>query len=376
VTRPPGTTCILLCALWANSFTCGATPEPVFPTETWDTLAPDAVGLDRATLDRLAEHVGGRGCVVRHGYLVYAWGDITEARDVASAFKPVLSTLLFFAVQDGLITSPHAPVAGHEPRLLELNADKDGRITWKQLAQQTSGYGLAEPPGTAYSYNDHAITLYYDTLMNRVFQTHGNQVLNRYLAGPLSFQDPASFEAFGPRDRPGRLAISSRDFARFGLFILRHGRWADRQLLDPAHIDTMLNSILPADTPITGGQEAPMLDGQRSLGGGRTITQVGPGFYSYNWWRNGIDRNGHRLYVDGPEDLLLAGGHGGRRNLWIFPSLDLIVVWNDSRITDHDESPGNPDTLSNQAVRIILTAFTGNPDEPPQTRPAANLDPR
>lgn len=335
-----------------------AAVTPVFPGATWETRSPAEVGLDEAILDQLAEHVGGRGCVVRHGYAVYSWGDVARSGDVASAFKPVLSTLLFFAVQAGLLDGPETLVADHELRLRELNAEKDGRITWTHLAQQTSGYGLAEEPGAAYSYNDYAITLYYDTLMDRVFEAHGDQILTQYFAEPLEFEDPFTFEAFGPRDRPGRLGISVRDFARFGLLILRNGQWRGEQLLDHRYIKSMLDTILPADTPITSGEDAPMLDGQRSLGGHKTITGVGPGFYSYNWWRNGVDRDGNRLFVDGPKDLILAGGHGGRRNLWVFPSQDLIVVWNDSRISDHDASPGNPSTLSNQAVQLMMAAIT------------------
>jgi hypothetical protein len=36
-------------------------------------------------------------------------------------------------------------------------------------------YGLKEPPGVAYSYNDYALALYYDTLMERFLKI--NQIL-------------------------------------------------------------------------------------------------------------------------------------------------------------------------------------------------------
>lgn len=353
----------VLCAVTMVALAAHAeSVNSVFPGAVWEERTPEETGLSSAALRALAEHVGGRGCVVRHGYMVYSWGAIDRPGDVASAFKPLLSTLLFFAVQEGLVESVDAAVADHEPRLRALNPDKDGRITWRHLAQQTSGYGLAEKPGEAYSYNDYAITLYYDTLMNRVFEAHGNEVLSRYLGEPLQFEDPYTFEAFGSHDRPGRLGISVRDFARFGQFILHAGRWHDEQLLDMNWINEMLNSILPAETPITSGDDAPMLEGQRTLGGGKTITAVGPGFYSFNWWRNGVNRAGERLYADAPEDLILASGHGGRRNLWVFPSQDLVVVWNDSHIDDHDDSPSNPDTRSNQAVRLMMAAITDAPE--------------
>jgi CubicO group peptidase (beta-lactamase class C family) len=133
---------------------------------------------------------------------------------------------------------------------------------------------LAEAPGEAYSYNDYALALYYDTLMNKVFEAHADQVLTQRLGNPLGFEDPYTFEAFGPRNRPGRLAISMRDFARFGLFILHGGRWGDEQLVARAYVEEMFTSIVPADTPVTRGEGAPMLEGQRTLGGGKTITEV------------------------------------------------------------------------------------------------------
>ncbi|HEY7312691.1 MAG TPA: hypothetical protein VH643_25220 [Gemmataceae bacterium] len=96
-----------------------------------------------------------------------------------------------------------------------------------------------------------------------------------------------------------------------------------------------------------------MLPKQRSLGGGKNITRVGPGYYSFNWWLNGTDKDGRCLFVDAPPDAFVASGHGGERMLWIFPSLDLVVAWNDGRIDDHDASPGNAKTKCNQAARLI-----------------------
>ena len=57
-----------------------------------------------------------------------------------------------------------------------------------------------------------------------------------------------------------------------------------------------------------------------------------------------------------PPDAFAASGHGGMRVLFLVPSLDLIVCWNDSRIEDHDKSPDNPVTKMNQAARLIREA--------------------
>lgn len=333
--------------------------DAVFPGAHWATRSPESEGLSLARLEELARLVGGRGCVVRHGYMVYSWGDQSKSSDVASAFKPVLSTLLLLAVQEGRLWSVDDLVADVEPRLRTLNGGKDGRITWRHLASQTSGYGLVESPGAAYSYNDFALTLYYDQLTQKVFQTNGTEALRTRLAEPLQFEDAATFDAFHRADRQGRLALSVRDFARFGLLYLRNGRWRDRQLIKPEFVQMAINSPIPARTPLTSGREAEMLPGQHSIGGGKNITRVGPGYYSFNWWLNRTNAGGQRLYVDAPPDAYVASGHGGKRTLWLFPSLDMIVSWNDSPMDDHDKSPGNPDSKCNQAARLMVAAVSG-----------------
>jgi hypothetical protein len=97
----------------------------------------------------------------------------------------------------------------------------------------------------------------------------GVRGLKEQLGDVLGFQDRYTFQAFGPDDRPGRLAISVRDLARFGLLYLRDGRWKDRQVLTPESVRTILSSPVPAGLPRTRGREADMLPKQRSPGGGK-----------------------------------------------------------------------------------------------------------
>jgi CubicO group peptidase (beta-lactamase class C family) len=342
----------------------------VYPGDTWETRSPRDLGLSDLKLAALRDLVGGRGCVVRHGYMVYTWGDQSKSEDVASAMKPIISTFLLMAVEEGRLPGLDSPVADFEPRLKTLNGGKDGVITWRHLASQMSGYGLVEAPGQAYSYNDFALALYYDTLTEKVFGTNGTALLRTRLAVPLQFQDEYTFNAFGPKDRPGRLALSVRDFARFGLLYLRNGQWKDRQLLKPELARMATSSPISAETPLTSGKEVEMLPGQRSVGGTRNITPAGPGYYSFNWWLNRTNKLGQRLYVDGPADAFMASGHGGVRMLWVIPSLDLVVSWNDSPIDDHDQSPGNSGTRINQAARLIRESVL---DENPASTASATI---
>jgi CubicO group peptidase (beta-lactamase class C family) len=180
--------------------------------------------------------------------------------------------------------------------------------------------------------------------------------LRTRLAEPLQFEDAFTFNAFGPNNRPGRLALSCRDFARFGLLYLRGGHWHGLELLQTQFVKLAVSSPIAPSTPLTRGVDADMLPRQRTMGGKKNITNVGPGFYSFNWWLNRTNAAG-RLFVDAPHDAYVASGHGGKRSLVIFPSLDLIAVWNDSVIDDHDQSPGNPRTRNNRALRVLATAI-------------------
>jgi CubicO group peptidase (beta-lactamase class C family) len=344
---------VILLALPSGVQAAGAKQPVVYPANEWEERTPEQAGLSSEKLKALAELSGGQGCVVRHGYLVYAWGDPTKSGEIASAVKPVISTLLMLAVQNGKLTSVDATISDFRPELLKLDQGKNAGVTWRHMGSQTSGYGLIEPPGEAYAYNDSALALYYDTLMQCVYKQDGTGVLKEQLGDILGFQDAYTFEAFGPNNRPGRLAISVRDLARFGLLYQRGGRWKDKQVIKPELVRLALSSLVPIDLPRTSGKDAEMLPNQRSLGGGKDQTPVGPGMYSFNWWVNRTDKNGKRLFADLPPDAFAALGHGGKRALWVIPSLDMVVAWNDANVEDHDDNLKNPKTKCNQAARLM-----------------------
>jgi len=330
----------------------------IVPGKTWEAKSPAEVGLSAARLDALRDLVKGNGVVVRHGYLAYTWGDPTRSQDIASAAKPFISTLMLMAVQDGRLKTVDGRVADFEPRLKSLNGDKDAAITWRHLAHQTSGYGLAEKPGAAYGYNDFALALYYQTLTSKVFGQPGTEVFRTRLAEPLGFEDQYAFDSLGP-DKPGRMAVSMRDLTRLGLLFLEHGQWRDKVILRSDLVELMLAVPLPADFQLTSGKEAEMIPGQKSMGGGKNITRCGPGYYSFNWWLNKTDKEGRRLYVAMPDDAFLACGHGGSKMLWIVPSLDLVCAWRTEGIDDHDTSPGSETTICARAARLLAEAVNG-----------------
>jgi len=61
--------------------------KAVYPGKRWEARTPGEAGVDGRKLTELSDYAGGFGCVVRGGYMVYTWGDVSKRKDVASAVK-------------------------------------------------------------------------------------------------------------------------------------------------------------------------------------------------------------------------------------------------------------------------------------------------
>jgi len=332
---------LLISALISVGEARASQTAPVYPGKQWATKRPEQVGLDAKKLKELSDYTGGFGCVVRHGYMVYTWGDAGMRKDVASAAKPLYAHFLFKAVEDSKILSFDEHVNKWEPRLNQINKDlgyKDRDIRWRHLANQISCYGLSEAPGTAFAYNDWQMSLFWDTLFQKVygagFETVDAEVLHPMLTNQLQCQDNPTFMAFGAKDRPGRLAISPRDFARFGLLYLRKGKWKDEQLLSREYATMAVTNPVPNSIRRAGNVAAEMIPGQRSMGSKKIPDNQcdHAGSYSWLWWTNGVDQDGARHWPDVPVDTYGCFGHGGLRAMVVLPSQDFIISWNDTKI--------------------------------------------
>ena len=175
------------------SLAASALPAHRFPAASWEHRAPEEVGLDPALVETFATNLGGEGVIVKNGFLVRTWGDETGRADWASSMKPVMSTLLFAAIDRGLITSVDERV---RPWVLahfgEDLIPKDQDMTWRHLADMTSGYDRGEPSGEAWAYNDYAIQLYSVLLFDAVYGTTPDAVALDVFA-PLGFEDGGVF---------------------------------------------------------------------------------------------------------------------------------------------------------------------------------------
>src|SRR5271169_4162551 len=90
-----------------------------FPEDQWRQREPSALGFDGGKLDELAVLLGGRGCVIKNGEVVKAWGSQSQRGNWASSSKPVLSTLLFFAIDQGKLAGVDARVGDQGWKLVD-----------------------------------------------------------------------------------------------------------------------------------------------------------------------------------------------------------------------------------------------------------------
>jgi CubicO group peptidase (beta-lactamase class C family) len=321
-----------------------------FPGITWETRRPDQVGLDEAALAEFVRRLGlpaeGRetlrpvggqvtlGCVVRDGYLVYTWGDPEARFGWYSASKPVLATLLFFAIQRGYLSGPDALIADQGWPLIE----KDRTMTFAHLCNMISGYGCAERPGEAWAYNDFAIRLLALSL-ERAFGRLLNEAAMRCLA-PLQLEGG---RILGPDNHKGHgVTLMPKDFARIGWFWINRGDWNGRQVLAREFFDAYMRPCVPQGIPrsVTKDQEGDDYLGIGSYGGGFNQRAYGGGRYGYCWWFDRADNKGQpAAWPDAPLDTITAIGYGG--NIMVMmPSKRLVVAargnWTRTRPQSND----------------------------------------
>jgi CubicO group peptidase (beta-lactamase class C family) len=322
----------------------------VFPGAEWESKAPSELGLDEARLEAVAKALGSRGCIIKDGYVVKTWGAQNKKGDLFSSAKPVLSTLLMFAVQEGKVKDFDQPLVNFGWPL----EPKDRKMTLRHLANMTGGYARPEAPGSAWAYNDYAIQLYQKTLFDKIFQSPPERVFHdpqRF--GALQLQDGFSF-----RQKNRRMTASVRDFARVAWFWLNRGNWNGKQLLQQSYFEENMRPQVPMNLALSS--DAPTNDYLRigSYGGeSNHFSTAGPGIYGFNWWFNATGKShpDSLTWPDSPRDTVMSLGHRGNSSA-IIPSLNLVVVAADA---DWSElSAGLANSQLNQRLRLIVAAGT------------------
>ena len=294
-------------------------------------------------LDRFAARIRSSpddsGVIIKDGYVVKAWGDPAARVDWASAGKSALSTMLLFALKEGTLSSLDDPVidwgwaVSTDPT--ERLQGEDRAITFRHLANMTSGFDRVEGPGEAYAYNDNAVQLYARTLL-RVFDAETPQTafndaaLTPARLGPLEFEDGPVFGTTAPM-QVGRaetaLVTSPRDFARLGWLWLNRGHWRGAPLLPESYFTRFAIPLVPNAMPLSVAAAGTYL----LIGTwGNPVTfdmPFGPGLYGLHWWFNGlVGKTTRRHWPDAPLDTFAAIGNYPHKAMFVIPSLRMVVA--------------------------------------------------
>ncbi len=302
-----------------------AAPER-YPGEQWDkAVVPEDFGFSSEQLAQAKEYTSTLNTaavvIVSGGVIVDEWGAVDTKFMTHSIRKSFLSAMFGKYVSDGTISLDHS--------LEEIGIDDDPPLTLtertatiRDLLKSRSGIyhdalyesqrmkdlkpvGLVVRPGTHWYYNNWD----FNALGTVFMELTGKDIfgaLEEDIARPIGMEQ---FEADDGWYVTGEesihaaypFAIDARDLARFGLLMLRQGRWEDQQVIPAGWVYESTRYHSDATLYECDG-------------------------YGYMWWvARDFNTYPHYPAVDLPDGSYSARGAGGHHML-IIPDHDLIIV--------------------------------------------------
>jgi CubicO group peptidase (beta-lactamase class C family) len=308
-------------------------------------LSFDAALAEAATLPRIRSLlVAVDGTLVAERY--YHGAAAGRTTNIKSASKSIVSALVGIAIDRGLITSVHDPIAKYLPA--EIGSDPvKGAITIEDLLTMRTGlettsnrnYGrwvmspnwvryvlqqtMEDEPGGRMIYSTGS-THVLSAILTRASRTSTLEFARTALASPLGFTLSA-----WPRDPQGiylggnEMPMRPRDMLRIGELYLNGGRYDERQIISSGWIH---ESVLP-----------------------RTTSRWSERQYGYGWWI--------RTLADTP--VFYAWGYGGQF-IFVAPAVRTVavvtsVVEPSSERRDHLDAIY--DLMERRVIPVARTAF-------------------
>lgn len=307
-----------------------AQPKPYYPRgKDWETRSPKDAAMDAAALDDAAkyaaEHNSTGLVVVRGGRIVteHYWQQWTQetAQPIFSSSKSVTATLVGMAIEEGKLKGVEQSASDFVPT---WKGSPKEAITIRHMLTMTSGIKvgavravpevdafaetaalpLEHKPGEQWAYN----TPVYRMLL-RMLEHATNESITQYTNrkfAPLSLQQSIWDCGPAPNSKTNCTWYRSslRDMSKFGLLILRNGKWDGKQLVSASFV-------------------------KESTSTSQKLNEA----YGYLWWLNGkpsfrlaSGRAGQGLlWPDCPPDAFGALGAQDKK-IYVVPSLDLVIA--------------------------------------------------
>lgn len=253
-------------------------PSNTFPDEEWPTATPEAQGIRSGVLADMLAHIEARSLhidsilIVRNGHVVldaYFWPfKRGEKHIIHSCTKSVMSALIGIAIDQGDIQGVDQPMTDFFPDATFANPDaRKASITLENLLTMTSGMacrdsylyrwkGLIDMRASA-DWSQYVLDLPMETSPGERFEycngvSHLLSVIIQNATGmrTLAFARQHLFKPLGIENVAwdtspqgvdigwGEMRLTPPDMARIGWLYLNRGRWADKQIVPEAWVET------------------------------------------------------------------------------------------------------------------------------------------
>jgi CubicO group peptidase (beta-lactamase class C family) len=349
-------------ALSVAAIACSSDGGPTAPQQpawyfpgadaTWETARPAEAGFDSTALSAALDWAGDQNSaavvVVWRGRIVmerYWQGWTNQTRGpYFSAGKTITAAVALDLVHDGLV-SLDAPVSTYLGAGWSRMTSEESAVTLRRLLSMSSGTNdslqrIVSPTAGRFYYNNPAYYQLFGIIESATAQTMAAATTARLLT-PIGMSRTILF-ANEDTGEPGYIFLgSARDFARFGILTLNHGRWNGTQII----------------------ADSALLRQARTHSGTDNLS------YGWMWWLNGgathrtpgpylLPTYGGSLFPAAPADLAAALGKDDKK-LYVVPSLDLVIVrLGEVAPVSGSESPAAISTFDNAFWTRLMAART------------------
>ncbi len=273
----------------------------------------------------------------------YHNGHSAEASQMlASGTKSFAGVLLAAAIEDKIVTGFDEKVAD---TITEWKTDPlAAKMTVRQLLHLTGGissgpigrppsyadaikYNGKFEPGSTFEYGPVAFQAFGEILRRKLLRRNEtvDAYLNRRILSPLDIKVARWNGSPGQSNLPSGAYLTTREWAKFGRFLLQDGKWSGKQIIKSSLLDELyegskanpnygltfwLNRSNSGTASVSENQGRMMGRLRRITGRNESNTTT-------------ISKNG--IGPEIPKDLFMAAGAGNQR-LYVIPSMDMVIV--------------------------------------------------
>ncbi len=324
-----------------------STKAMCFPGAAWKEAVPESQGVDSKKLAEAVEYLKNHApsdgikelVIIRNGVLIWKGSNIDKVHGVWSLTKSFTSTVLGLLIDDGKAT-----LDTKAKEYIPAMAEHYGDVTLRHFTTMTSGYRaigdepqgsylhgpsktpfipnpkpLFSPPGSKFAYWDSAMNQF-GNVLTRIAEESMEDYFKRKIADPIGMNwDQWDWGDFGEVDglvvnggsgnNGNHILTNARELARFGHLFLNRGCWDGKQLISAEWVDQVHKVHVPMTLPY--GHPESGIDG--------------PGMYGFNWWVNGVKKDGERKWPGVPVSTYAASGYNNN-DLFVLPDWKMVVV--------------------------------------------------